>query len=366
MWIRNRALRWMATTVALVGVTAAGCGGDQRSMSSVRGSGQGGRVAFLLPHAGADRYEAMDQPYFELRLKHLCPSCDVDYRNAGNQPDTQNQQAQDVLDKGAKVLVLDAVDSKNAVGMVAMARRRNVPVISYDRLILGAPLDYYISFDNVKVGRLAGTALLNALGAKASTGKILWINGPPADNNAVMYKQGAHQVLDGKVTVASEFTMSGPGYSPPAVEAWLKRVVPATGAKSIIGAYCVDDNSAGLVSDALTAAGITVMPPITGHNADIGGMQRMLVGKQSMTVYKPFRQEAEQAADLAYALLRGEHPKTKATTDNQVGQQPSFLLEPQTVTKDNLKSTVIADGFVTVGALCAAAYTEACREAGIT
>ena len=378
MRIHTRTMRWMATAASSAGAAVAMSVAMSVAMAGVLvgcdarpavvrppSSGQGGRVALLLPHAGADRYEAMDQPYFELRLKRLCPACVVDYRNAANSQDTQNQQVQDVLDKGANVLVVDAVDSKHASGMVDLAKRRHVPVISYDRLILGSALDYYISFDNVKVGRLAGTALLDALGSKAATGKILWINGPPADNNSVLYKQGAHQVLDGKVRVAAEFTMVGPGYDPAAVAAWLKQVVQPGTAKSIIGAYCVDDNSAGLVYAALTAAGVTTIPPITGHNADIAGMRRMLVGQQYMTVYKPFQTEAEKAADIAYSLLRGEHPPAQTTIDNQAGQQPTFLLEPQTVTKDNLKTTVLKDGFVTIGALCAAAYTEACHAAGI-
>jgi D-xylose transport system substrate-binding protein len=207
--------------------------------------------------------------------------------------------------------------------------------------------------------------LLSALGAKAANGQILWINGPVADNNAVMYKQGAHSALDGKVRVAAEYTMSGPAYDPPAVAAWLKRVLPTIDKRKIVGAYCVDDNSAGLVAAAFTAAGISPIPPITGHNADIAGLQRMLVGTQYLTVYKPVRHEAELAADAAYALLRGQRPAAPTSVDNGVGHQPAMLLQPRTVTRDNLKSTVLSDEFVTRGALCAAAYVDACRAAGL-
>lgn len=365
MRIRARALLCTAAVALAATGSVAGCGSTLTTKQTAP-SGQTGRVAFFLPHAGADRYEAMDQPYFELRLRHLCPNCVVDYRNAGNKQDVQNQQVQDALDKGAQVLVVDVVDSKNATTILDMAKKKNVPVISYDRLMLNAPVTYYVSFDNLKIGQISGTALLSAMGAKAATGKILWVNGPTAsDNNAVLYKQGAHQVLDGKVQVAAEFTMPGTTYDPKAVDAWLKQVLSTLDPTTIVGAYCVDDVSAGLVAAALTAAGVTKMPPITGHNADIAGMQRMLLGTQYMTAYKPVPKEAEQAADLAYALLKGERPATQITVDNKAGPQPSFLMEPQTVTKENLAATVIKDGFVTVGALCAAAYTDACHQAGI-
>jgi D-xylose transport system substrate-binding protein len=166
----------LAVLALSVGATA--CGGSKASVRTSTGPTE--RIAFFLPHAGADRYEAMDQPYFTLRFKRLCPTCEVDYRNAGNKQDVQTQQVQDALDKGAKVLVVDAVDSGHATAITDLAKSRHVPVISYDRLILGASLDYYISFDNVAIGQLAGNALLQAMGPKAATGSILWVNGPPA------------------------------------------------------------------------------------------------------------------------------------------------------------------------------------------
>lgn len=363
--VAQRAALAAATTVAIA-ATATGALAACGSGGSSSEAKPAWRVAFFLPHAGADRYEAMDQPYFELRIKQLCPGCVVDYRNAGNKQDVQNQQVKEALDAGARVLVVDVVDSKNATGIVELAKQRNVPVISYDRLILGAPLDYYVSFDNLKIGQISGQALLDAMGAKAATGEILWVNGPSSDNNAVLYRQGAHSVLDGKVKIASEFTMPGPGYDSKTVDAWIKQILPTLDLSKLAGVYCVDDASAGVVAAALTAAGVTSLPPITGHNADIPGLQRMLVGNQYMTAYKPVPKEAEKAAELAYDLLRGKRQQTATTIDNKAGAQPAVLLEPHAVTKGNLKETVIKDGFVTVGALCAAAYTEACQQAGIS
>ncbi|GAB3824246.1 hypothetical protein GCM10027610_002240 [Dactylosporangium cerinum] len=133
--------------------------------------GPSATVALLLPERKASRYEAGDQPYFAQKLSELCPGCEVDYRNAEQSADTQLQQAKDALAKGAKVLVLTPVDSIAAGEIVALARSADVPVISYDRLVLKTAVDYYISFDNAKVGSLQAAALLQALGAKASAGR---------------------------------------------------------------------------------------------------------------------------------------------------------------------------------------------------
>lgn len=350
---------------ALLAVAAAlgGCGAGTAG-TDLPSDGSGGRIAFFLPHPNADRYEGVDLPYFSQRVKQLCGSCEVDYYNAGNKQEVQDQQVQEALGKGAKALVVDVVDSKHSTQVVEMANRAKVPVIAYDRLIMGAKLDYYVSFDAVKVGAQQGAALLEAMGGKASSGQILWVNGPQSDNNAVKFKQGAQGTLVGKVKVAAEFTMPGPGYDPKAVESWLAKTLPSLDVKRISGAYSVDDASAGMIADALSAAGIKTLPPVTGQNADISGMQRILVGKQYMTAYKPIHREAAKAAEVAVALLRGNPPKAPAQVDNGAGQQPAFLLESVPVTRKSI-AKVIEDGFVTAGALCAAAYTDACRQAGI-
>ncbi|GAA3448026.1 sugar ABC transporter substrate-binding protein [Planomonospora venezuelensis] len=356
-----------AVTAAVAGTVLAGCGllpssGDGGAAGDATAGKAAGRVALLLPERAASRYDAADAPYFSQRLKQLCSTCEIDYRNAGQDADEQLSQAEEALEEGAKVLVLTPVDSAAAAKIVERARERDVPVISYDRLVLGTPVDYYVSFDNAKVGRLQAEALLAALGDKARSGEILWINGSPTDNNATLFKKGAHETLDGKVRIAAEFDT--PEWNPDNAKAWTARTLPSLRGRDLIGVYAANDGTAGGAIAALKAAGLPDVP-VTGQDAEIAALQRILAGQQHMTVYKAVRLEAEKTAELAFELLGGERPKMDSTVDNGAGAVPSLLLDPVTVTKDTIEETVIKDGYVTPGALCAGAYAEACSAAGI-
>nr|BFE61955.1 sugar ABC transporter substrate-binding protein [Dactylosporangium thailandense] len=353
-------MRKAFAAVLAVAVLASGC--TETLKTDATGGGPTARVALLLPERKASRYEAGDQPYFAQKLSELCPGCTVDYRNAEQNAATQLQQAKDALDQGAKVLVLTPVDSVAAGEIVTEAKRRGVPVISYDRLVLKTAVDYYISFDNAKVGALQAQALLTALGPKASQGEILWINGSPTDNNATLFKQGAHAGLDGKVKVAAESDTAE--WNPDNAKAWTAGILPTLRGRTIVGVYAANDGTAGAAIAAMKAAGMPAVP-VTGQDAETAALQRILVGEQYMTVYKAIRAEAETAAALADDLLRGRKPTETSTVDNGAGQVPSILLDPVAVTKDTIAGTVIKDGFVTAGALCAGQYAEACRAAGI-
>ncbi|WP_344866880.1 sugar ABC transporter substrate-binding protein [Planomonospora alba] len=352
-----------AVAAAVATTLLAGCGllpgsGDGTAAEA----GPAGKVALLLPERAASRYDAADAPYFSQRLKQLCPGCEIDYRNAEQDAAGQLSQAEEALEEGAKVLVLTPVDSVAAAEIVELAADRDVPVISYDRLVLDAPVDYYVSFDNAKVGRLQGEALLSALGDRADGGEILWINGSPTDNNATLFKQGAHETLDGKVRVAAEFDT--PEWKPENAKAWTARTLSGLKGREIVGVYAANDGTAGGAVAAMKAAGLPAVP-VTGQDAEIAALQRILVGQQHMTVYKAVRTEAEKTAELAFTLLKGGRPETDATVDNGAGAVPSVLLDPVTVTKDTIKETVVEDGYVTPGALCAGSYADACSAAGI-
>ncbi|BCJ53931.1 solute-binding protein [Actinoplanes sp. NBRC 14428] len=356
-------MRLLTTTAVLaISLAVSGCGLAGGEAGSAPAAGPAARVALLLPELTASRYEATDQPYFAQRLKELCPGCTVDYRNAAQDAGKQLEQAQEALDQGAKVLVLTPVDSVAAAKIVTLAKDRKVPVISYDRLVLNAPVDYYISFDNAKVGDLQAEALLAALGPKAGSGDILWINGSPTDNNATLFKQGAHAGLDGKVKVAAEYDTID--WDPENARAWTEETLSANPNRKIIGVYAANDGTAGGAIAAMRAAGLPNVP-VTGQDAETTALQRILAGEQHMTVYKAVRPEAEKAAELAFDLLRGERPQAPATVDNKSGKIPSFLLDPVAVTRDNIAGMVIKDGFVTPSSLCAGAYAEACETAGI-
>ena len=157
----------------------------------------GAKIALLLPESKTSRYESHDRPHFERKVKELCPDCTVIYSNADQDASKQQNQAEAALTNGAQVLVLDPVDAASAAAIVGRARQSKALVISYDRLISQADLDFYISFDNEQVGKLQGKALADKLKADGKAdGTIVVINGSPTDSNAGMFKAGAHSVLD--------------------------------------------------------------------------------------------------------------------------------------------------------------------------
>jgi D-xylose transport system substrate-binding protein len=342
-----------AGVLVVVGCQAAGGGGDKK-------------VALLLPESKTARYETQDRPLFEKRLKELCPDCQIIYSNADQDATKQQSQAEAALTNGAKVLVLDAVDGAAAAVIAERAKAQKVPVIAYDRLITGTDaVDYYISFDNERVGKLQGEALLEALAGKASP-PIVMINGAPTDNNAKLFKSGAHSVLDGKVTIGKEYDT--PDWSPDKAQDEMTQALTAL-ANKIEGVYAANDGTAGGAIAAMKSAGITPLPPVTGQDAELAAVQRILVGEQYMTVYKAIKPEAANAAELAFNLLTGKPipPEiTKGrTVNNGKKDVPSVLLEPIAVTKASVKDTVIQDGFWTKDQVCTPAYLEACQSAGI-
>jgi D-xylose transport system substrate-binding protein len=354
-----------AVVVAACGSSNNSGGGGGGGGGSSSGGGKGGKIALLLPENKTARYEAADKPDFEAKVQSLCPSCQIIYSNANQDASQQQSQAEAAITQGAKVLVLDPVDSASAASIAQRAKQSKIPVISYDRLITGAPVDYYISFDNVQVGKLQGESLLKALGG---TGKeIVMINGAPTDNNAKLFKQGAHSVLDGKVKIAKEYDT--PDWSPDKAQTEMEQALTAVGKTSIQGVYAANDGTAGGAIAAMKGAGVDpTKVPTTGQDAETAAIQRILVGQQYMTVYKAIKPEAEAAAELAVALVQGKQPPSglvNGKTDNGAGQVPSVLLKPVAVTKSNIKDTVIKDGFTKPSDLCAGKYASACQKAGI-
>jgi D-xylose transport system substrate-binding protein len=339
-------------------------------LSACQGGGGGGggkKIALLLPESKTARYESQDRPLFEAKVKSLCSDCQIIYSNADQDAAKQQSQAEAALTNGANVLVLDAVDGAAAASIADRARAAKVPVISYDRLVTGTDsIDYYISFDNERVGQIQGQSLLDALGGKAGA-SIVMINGSPTDNNAKLFKAGAHGVLDGKVTIAKEYDT--PDWSPDKAQDEMTQALTAVGNK-VDGVLAANDGTAGGAIAAMKAAGLRPLPPITGQDAELPAIQRILAGEQFMTVYKAIKPEAETAAELAVNLATGKAVSADTTkgkvVNNGKKDVPSVLLTPVAVKKDNVKDTVIKDGFWKADQVCTGAYVEACKAAGIS
>lgn len=351
----------LGVVLALVAV-AAGCGGSS--------GGGGAKIAFLLPENETPRYEAHDRPEFEENVEALCGDCEVLYNNATEDASKQQSQAEAALTQGAEVMVLDPVDAKSAAAIVEKAKAQNVPVLSYDRLIENAEVDYYVSFDNVVVGELQAETLAEKLKEDGSpSGPIVMINGDPADSNAALFKEGAHNGFESaSVDVAKEYDT--PEWSATNAQNEMQQAITALGKNGFEGVYGANDEMAAGSIAAMKSAGINPEErPSTGQDATVAGVQRIIAGQQFMTVYKATDKQTKVAAEIAVALAEGkEFPQSKITeeVDNGKTKVPSVLLEPVAVTRGNVKSTVVKDEFITADELCTGSYVKACEELGIS
>jgi D-xylose transport system substrate-binding protein len=358
-----RRISFIAAALLVIGLVAVGCG------SSSSGGG-GSKIALLLPENETPRYESDDRPDFEKAVEELCEDCEVLYSNAGGDAEKQQSQAEAALTQGADVLVVDPEDAKSAAAIAEKAQAQNVPVVSYDRLIENGEVNAYISYANEEVGELQAETLAKKLKEDGSpSGPIIMINGDPADPNAAGFKAGAHTGFDAAgVKIAKEYDT--PGWSAENAQREAQQAITALGNNGFAGIYAANDDTGGGAIAAMKGAGINPAErPVTGQDATVAGLQRILAGQQYMTVYKEIEPEATISAEIAVALAEGEEVPQEHITeeiDNGKVKVPSVVLKPVAVTKDNVKSTVVADGFVTGSELCTSAYKKACEEAGIS
>ncbi|MFE9423968.1 sugar ABC transporter substrate-binding protein [Kitasatospora sp. NPDC006697] len=366
----NTLLRRTALAAALAGlaVTAAACGSAKKSSGSAGGGATSStsalKIGLLLPETKTTRYEQFDKPLIESKIKALAPNATIDYYNANQDATQQQTQVDTALTKGNQVLILDAVDAKAIQSSVQKAHDAGVKVIAYDRLAQG-PVDAYVSFDNHKVGVLQGEALVAAVGAKASSGQIFMINGSPTDPNAADFKAGAHSAMDGKLKIGKEYDT--PNWDPNNANQEAAAAITAIGASNVVGAYSANDGMAAGIATALKAAGLNV--PLTGQDAQLDAVQRILAGTQTMSIYKPYKPEAEAAAAMAVSLATGQSLSASAaptTATNGSGHTvKALLITPIVLTKDNIKTTVVADGLYTVAQICTPDFASDCAAAGL-
>src|SRR5512134_1924970 len=273
--VRKRSWSWARAAVVSAAALVLGLGlvacGDDDDDGDGGGGGGGGKVALLLPESKTTRYEAHDHPEFESNLKRLCPDCELIYSNADQDAAKQQSQVEAALTEEIDVLVLDPVDSASAASMVNLAEQQDVPVISYDRLILdSAGVDYYVSFDNVRVGEIQGESLSAKLAEDGSPqGPIVKIKGSPTDNNAKLFNEGAQSKFDeAGVEVAQEYDT--PDWSPDKAQQEMEQAITAVGPDGFTGVYAMNDGTAGGAIAAMKAAGIDpTAVPVTGQDAEL-------------------------------------------------------------------------------------------------
>src|SRR6476659_5473932 len=364
--------RGIAVTVLALAVSVllVACGGGNDKTSSSTGTSSGSSatksatIGLLLPETKTARYEAHDKPVFQAKVKELCPNCKQLYQNASQDAQKQLSQAEAMLASGADVLVLDAVDVGSVGPIITEANQRKVPVIAYDRLISDQKVSYYVSFDNVRQGRIQAQTLVDKLGGSKP---IVMINGAPTDPSAGDYKKGAHEVFDKSANVSKEFDT--PDWSPDKAQREMEQAITALGKDGFAGVYSANDGMASGIIAAMKGAGIDPKTrPTTGGDGELAALQRIVAGEQYSTIYLTINKQAESAAELAVALAQHKPVPAglvNAKTDNGAMQVPSVLLTPVAVTKNNIKDTVVKDGFYKPSEICTGKYAAGCKAAGL-
>ncbi|WP_283193686.1 sugar ABC transporter substrate-binding protein [Rhizobium sp. AN80A] len=318
-------------------------------------------VAFLMPDQASTRYEQHDFPGFKAEMDKLCAKCTVVYQNANGDASLQQQQFNSVIAQGAKVVVLDPVDSAAAAGLVELAQSQDVKVIAYDRPIPDKPADFYVSFDNEGIGYAIAKSLVEQLkkaGVPDGAG-VLEINGSPTDAAAGLIRDGIHRGLkESKYKTLAEFDT--PEWAPPKAQEWAAGQITRFGA-DIKGVVAANDGTGGGAIAAFKAAGVNPVPPVTGNDATIAALQLIISGDQYNTISKPSEIVAAAAAQVAVQLIKGEKPEAKTTLYNT----PSQLFIPAVVTAENIKAEIFDKKIQTPEQICTGEYAEGCKKLGI-
>jgi D-xylose transport system substrate-binding protein len=346
----------------------AAAGGEETAEDTGGDEGGGGTVGVILPDsASSARWETADRPFLEEAFE----AAGVEYDIQNAEGDTAQFQtiADGMINAGVDVLMIVNLDSETGSAVIADATAAGIPVIDYDRLTLGGGAAYYVSFDNVAVGTAIGEGLVQCLQDAGTTeGDVVQLNGSPTDNNATLFREGYEAAITeaGYTVSVSEAV---PDWDNTQAGTIFEQIFTSTGGE-FVGVAAANDGLGGAVISVLERNGLAGQIPVTGQDATDEGLQRVLAGTQCMTVYKPIREEANAAAELAIALINGDTATadelaSDTVEDTESGEQvPSLLLEPIQIFRDNV-SEVIDDGFTTAENVCVDDAAAACEELGI-
>jgi D-xylose transport system substrate-binding protein len=351
-------------------ISAGACGSDSNSDGGGGASSSGGdtkaagKVAVLLPDSKSSvRWETVDRPF--LKQAFDAAGVESEIQNAEGDKATQQQQAEQAITNGAKVLLLVNLDSGSGAAIAANAKSQGVSVIDYDRLTLNGDSDFYVSFDNEKVGQLQGQGLVDCLG-QTNGQSIAELNGSPTDNNATLFKNGYDSVLkplfdSGKLKKVAD--QSVPDWDNQKALTIFEQMLQKNGNK-IDGVLAANDGLGNSAISALKARKLKQIP-VTGQDATLQGIQNIVSGDQCMTVYKAIKKEADAAAKLAIALAKGEKPTASDSVNNGQKDVPSVFETPVAVTKDNIKDYLGEPDFPKKEEICAGKFASACSKLGL-
>jgi D-xylose transport system substrate-binding protein len=370
---RARRLRHVGPALALC-VVLAGCAEtndpteDVADASSANADSK--KIAFLLPQTGVPRFERWDKVFFEEKIAELCSDCEVLYHNAQNEDAArQQQQAEAALTEGAAVMVIAPVDGKAAKAIADRAKAKGVPVISYERLTFGSDnVKAHTTHEAEEVGRLQAASLVAELKKRGDTRPVLMINGAPTSSDANLFKAGAEAGFqEAGVEVLASFDT--PGWDPAKAQAQMDQWITKFGADGFSAVYAANGGTAGGAIASMKAAGVDPSDhPVSGQDADLSEVQRILEGTQFMTIFRPLNVEADLAAAAAVALMNGEAlpPEFDSEVDNGSGTPvPSAVLPVTAVDVSNIQEVLIDTGYFTVEEICTPEYQAACKKAGL-
>ena len=340
------------------------CGDDDGGSNSGTDSGGGGegKIGVILPDTESSvRWESADRPALEAAFEEA--GVEYSIQNAENDAEKMAQIADSMIADGVTVLAIVNLDSASGAAIQEKAASQGVATIDYDRLTLGGSAEYYVSFDNTVVGELQGQGLADCLGDKPAN--IVYLNGSPTDNNATLFAEGAHSVLDSMTNYKVVGEQAVPEWDNEEAAVIFQQLYTQADGK-VDGVLAANDGLAGAAISILEGNGRAGEVPVTGQDATVEGLQNILAGTQCMTVYKSATLEANALADAAIALVNGEDAETTGTTeDSESGRQvPSILLEPVAITVDNV-GDVIDDGGQKLEDVCTAEFADACADAGL-
>ncbi|MCF3961207.1 sugar ABC transporter substrate-binding protein [Streptomyces fuscigenes] len=368
--MRRAAMAGSATAMAVL-LAACGSakqsGGSSDNDSKKKSDSDNITVGLLLPENKTARYESLDRPLITQRISDLTNGKGkVVYENAQQDATTQTQQMSTLITRKVDVIILDAVDSKSIASSVQKAKDAGIPVVAYDRLADG-PIGAYTSFDNTEVGRVQANALVQKLGSKAKGGKIVMMNGAITDPNAKQFKDGAMPILKKATTIAKQYDTQD--WDPNNANSNMAAAIQAVGAKNIVGVYSANDDMGGAIIQAMKSAGMDPKAiPVTGQDATLAGVKRILDGTQFMSVYKSVPQEASIAGQLAVALAQGKSVDSIASdksNSNTAKDIPTKIVPVVSLTKSNIKDTVLKDKIYKLSDICTTANAAECKAAGL-
>jgi len=344
--------------------SAAASSGASSAASSAAGSGAAGttgKIGVILPDTKSSaRWETQDRPNLEAAFKQA--GVEFDIQNANGDKAQMATIADQMIANGVTVLAIVNLDNESGAAIEKKAAAQGVQTIDYDRLTLGGGADYYVSFDNTKVGELQGQGLAKCLGSGDKN--IVYVNGSPSDSNATLFAAGAHSVLDPMTNYKVVAEQAIPDWDNQVGGTTYEQMYTAQGG-NIQGVLAANDGLGNAVIAINKKNGVQI--PVTGQDATVQGLQNILAGDQCMTVFKDTTKEAGGLAEVAIALANGEQPTTTGTVKDTTGNRDvaAILETPQAIDKTNVKDVVDAKG-VTAAELCTGAYAAMCTAAGIS